>query len=348
MDTLTHALSGALLGRATAPANPGPADLPVAGRVVVGALAAAFPDSDVVLSFVSPVAYLTLHRGPTHSLLLAPFWALALAWLCAAVTRRYHWQAFYGVVLGGILVHIAGDWITAFGTIMLWPLSDHRFALSTTFIIDLWFSGIIVAGLAASAFWRGSRAPAVAALALLAGYVGLQGLARQEALAFGRAHAPPGAAVQAIPRPVSAFNWMVIVDDGERYRYANVRTVDRPPLLARLTPWIATLAAPYLPRNEAQWNTVWRYGPEPGTSALAQSAWQAPELAFFRWFAESPLAVSVTRANPSTCVWFQDLRFLTPGREQWPFRYGACRGAADGAWRAYEWRDGAAVRMYPE
>jgi inner membrane protein len=42
--------------------------------------------------------------------------------------------------------HIVGDLITGFGTIVFAPLSDWRAALGTTFIIDLWFSGIILAG----------------------------------------------------------------------------------------------------------------------------------------------------------------------------------------------------------
>jgi inner membrane protein len=37
----------------------------------------------------------------------------------------------------------------------------------------------------------------------------------------------------------------------------------------------------------------------------------------------------------STCVWFVDLRFLTPGRGSMPFRFGACR-EGDGPWRAQE------------
>jgi inner membrane protein len=345
MDTLTHALSGALLGRATAPSAPAEGQLSTGVRVAAGFLAGAFPDVDVVLSFVSPIAYLTLHRGPTHSLLLAPLWALLLAGLFALLWRRYSWRAFYGVALGGILIHIAGDWITSFGTLMLWPLSDHRFALSTTFIIDLWFTGIIVAALAAAAFWRRTRVPAVAGLAVLAGYVGLQAYAHQQAIEIGRAKAPPEASVTALPRPVSPFNWMVIIDDGERYRYANVRTVGGTPLLARLSTWTEKLAAPYAQPDDAVWDVAFRYGPEGATRTLAKAAWQAPGLGFFRWFAEAPLAVDVRRGNPHTCVWFQDLRFLTPGRDAWPFRYGACRAEPDGVWRAWQWNDGTPVPL---
>ena len=84
MDTLTHALSGALLGRATAP-DPARARITTAARMAAGALAAAFPDADFFLAYVSPVAYLTGHRGLTHSIFLAPLWALLLAWLLARI-----------------------------------------------------------------------------------------------------------------------------------------------------------------------------------------------------------------------------------------------------------------------
>jgi hypothetical protein len=35
----------------------------------------------------------------------------------------------------------------------------------------------------------------------------------------------------------------------------------------------------------------------------------------------------------STCLWFTDLRFLTPGRETMPFRYRVCRDASGALWR---------------
>jgi inner membrane protein len=48
MDTLTHAFSGALIARATAP-KPGTADaIPLGRRVGIGLLAAAFPVLDFI------------------------------------------------------------------------------------------------------------------------------------------------------------------------------------------------------------------------------------------------------------------------------------------------------------
>ena len=49
------------------------------------------------------------------------------------------------MVCAAIFVHILGDLITQFGTMILAPFSDQRFGWGTTFIIDLPFTGIILA-----------------------------------------------------------------------------------------------------------------------------------------------------------------------------------------------------------
>jgi len=227
MDTLTHALSGALIARATTPKPGTPDTIPLGRRVGLGFVAAALPDLDVVTSWISPLSYLYYHRGVTHSILMLPLWALLLAYLSALVWRRGpSWRAYFGVFAWGLGIHIAGDLITSFGTLIFAPFSDARYALSTTFIIDLWFTGIILAGLTAAALWRRSRVPALAGVAVLAGYVGFQYALQQRAVDFGVAYAQAqglkNAEVAAQPRPVSPFNWMVIVDEGERYHYSLV------------------------------------------------------------------------------------------------------------------------------
>jgi len=86
MDTLTHALSGALLARATAPKDAPPRSLP--RRLAAGFFACAAPDLDFVVGFVGPVEYLAHHRGVTHSLVLLPLWALGFSWLLAKILRE--------------------------------------------------------------------------------------------------------------------------------------------------------------------------------------------------------------------------------------------------------------------
>lgn len=334
MDTLTHALSGALLARATAPS-----DRPLRRRIAAGFLACAAPDLDFVLSYAGPVAYLEQHRGVTHSVLLLPLWALLLSWILAKLLREPGgWRALYGVTALGIAAHILGDWITGFGTMLLAPLSSWRAALGATFIIDLWFSGIILAGLLFSLLFRKSRAPALVASAVLAGYVGLQYVQKQKAIEFGEAYARsqniPEAKIVAHPRPVSPFNWTVFVSDETAHRFAHVNLVRK--AKKQYTPgdgFIARIDAPYLPTDQAAWVTVTRYG-HPPADALGRQAWNAPALGFFRWFADVPAFDGMTEG--STCVWFADLRFMTPGRDEMPFRFGACREHPQEPWRAYQ------------
>lgn len=315
MDTLTHALSGALLGRAIA--NP---TRSVPRQMAVGFLACAAPDLDFLWTR-TPVDYLLHHRGVTHSLVLLPLWALLLAWLLAKLVREPGgWRALYGLCAASLALHIAGDLITSFGTMILAPFSAWRAAIGTTFIIDLWFSGIIVAGLAFSLVFK-TRKAAIAALAVLAAYVGLQYMLKQQALDFARAHAREHgmSEVQAQPRPVSPFNWTVFASDGEKHDMANVNLIRRAP-----KSWhpgdgvIALLDAPYLPLDAAIWKTRLRYGGE--DPARAKAAWRSDALAPFRWFAVLP----AFDGREGDCYYFVDLRFATPGREPTPFRFGAC------------------------
>src|SRR5205809_5264633 len=220
MDTLTHALSGALLARATASEEP----RAIPRRIAAGFFACAAPDLDFVFGYAGPVQYLLNHRGITPSLVLLPLWALGLSWLLAKILREPRgWKALYGISALAIAAHIAGDLITNYGTMVLAPFSDWRAAIGTTFIIDLWFTGIIIAGLLACAIGYRSRLPAIAALAVLCGYVGFQFVQRQHALEFARqyadAHNLTAARVDAQPRPVSPLNWTVFVSDDKRHPF---------------------------------------------------------------------------------------------------------------------------------
>lgn len=295
--------------------------------MAAGFLACAAPDLDYVVSYVGPIEYLVNHRGATHSIFLLALWALPLSWVLAKILREPGgWRALYGVSALGIGAHIAGDVITSYGTVILAPFSDWRAAIGTTFIIDLWFSGIILAGLAASALYYRSRWPAVTATLVLAAYVAFQYVQRQHALEFAAAHAWPGAKIDAYPRPVSPFNWTVFVSDDEKHELAHINLVRIEP--RRYTPgdgFIARVDSPYMPLRQAIWVRRTRYGEV--DQERAKEAWRSPSLAFFRWFAAQP---AFDGSDPR-CVWFADLRFLTPGRDGMPFRYGSCRDG--GGWR---------------
>ena len=244
------------------------------------------------------------------------------------------WRALYGVTALALAAHIAGDLITSFGTIVLAPLSDWRAAIGTTFIIDLWFSGIIVTGLVLSLIFRKRKWPALAASMVLAGYVGFQYVQKERALDFGAQYAKSialrDARVTVQPRPVSPFNWTVFVSDDEAHRFAHVNLIRKEP--RRYQPgdgFIAKLDTPYLPLDQAVWVTRRRYGET--DNETIRNAWNSEAISFFRWFAALPAFDGLSEG--STCVWFTDLRFLTPGREGMPFRYRVCRDAPGAPWR---------------
>lgn len=356
MDTLTHALSGALLAKATAPRLPR-ADGPTLGQRLLACTVATavVPDLDHVVSLVSPLSYLMHHRGISHSFVMLPLWAV----LCGALWSWLHrrnlqlWRDYAGLFAMGIALHIVGDLITPFGTMIFAPLSDARHTLSTTFIIDLWLTGLLLAGLVAALVWRGSRAVAACACVLVVAYVFGQAALRDRAIDFGTSHARQmglhAARVRALPSPLSPFNWLVVVQEPAQLHFAYISLWrDRPPPPpGDNAGFFARLGAPYRPPADAQWQARGLFGDTGGAAqALAEAAWQHADFAFFRWFAEFPMLLRVERRDGDDCAWFEDLRFTTPGRTGVPFRYGMCRDE-QGRWQAHALQtDGRRAAVY--
>lgn len=154
MDTITHGIAGALIGKAF---FSGDSMFPVKpmnrARIVTWALmlGAVFPDSDVLRDFVSRnrMLMITWHRSYTHSLLLLPLYALALAVITRWVARKFEWEApsfaaLTGIYAVGILSHILLDLVTTFGTMVWTPLANSRPAWDLIFIVDFTFTGLLL------------------------------------------------------------------------------------------------------------------------------------------------------------------------------------------------------------
>jgi inner membrane protein len=342
MDTLTHALSGALLARATAPVKPVPGALTSGARMTVGFLAAAFPDSDFVLRLFDTLTYVTLHRGVTHSILLLPGWALLLAWLLSFLSRRrYSWRAIYGTAALGIAIHIAGDVITSYGTMVLAPFSRQAFAVPFTFIIDSYFTAIIATGLVAGRFKPGRRYPAVLSLVVLVCYVGFQGVLHSDAIKIGEAYRENkrliNAQVHAFPQPLSPFNWKIIVSHKDEYEVAlvNLRRAlnytPAKPASGILGMW-GRIDAGYQSPAAAAWARYKQFGDNPSRAVLARQAWNQEVFARFRGFASFPVLDQVEFAGNAVCVSFFDLRFTVPSLPP-SLVFGVCRDSPRGPWR---------------
>jgi inner membrane protein len=339
MDTLTHALSGALLARATLGRAP---QTPAGERVRVAFLAAAFPDIDYLVSWIDPLVYLNSHQGLTHSLVLMPAWAALLTSLAVRWYGR-RWRDFYGPALLGVLAHIAGDLITAYGTEVFAPLSFERYAYPIAFVLDPYFTAVTAGGLWLSVH-RDSRLAAQIGLAALLAYVGFLAMLRAEALDMGLDLANErglgGRGVAALPQPFTPLNWKLLISEGSTIHEAHLRLRRRfPPALGAL--WFPETAAAFRPRADVGLVAYPRFGTDPHWTQVAREVWRQPDFAGFRRFARYPVLHRIDTDGPQTCLWFTDLRYALP--HLFPaFRFGMCRGSPESAWRLYRLRFGSA------
>jgi membrane-bound metal-dependent hydrolase YbcI (DUF457 family) len=154
MDTITHGIAGALIGKACCkgddmfPAKPVNRARIVTWSLMLGAI---FPDIDVVRDIFSHdhLLVITWHRSITHSLLMLPIFSLLLAALTRWIARKFHWEAPSFAILTflyavGILSHILLDLATTFGTMIWSPLKWSRPAWDSIFIVDFSFTGLLL------------------------------------------------------------------------------------------------------------------------------------------------------------------------------------------------------------
>jgi membrane-bound metal-dependent hydrolase YbcI (DUF457 family) len=154
MDTITHGIAGALIGKAVFRGDEMFTRRPMNRlRIVTWALmfGAIFPDSDVVRGWFerNDMLIMTWHRSITHSLICLPIWALALALLTRAIARWRKWEApslaaLTGSYAVGIASHIFLDLVTDFGTMIWSPLKWTRPAWDLIFIVDFTLSAILL------------------------------------------------------------------------------------------------------------------------------------------------------------------------------------------------------------
>ena len=154
MDTITHGIAGALIGKALFKGDDMLAVRAMnRARIVTWALmlGAIFPDSDILRDIFSnnPLLIMTWHRSVTHSLVCLPAWALLLAGITRGIARWRKWDspsflALTGLYAAGILSHILLDLATTFGTMIWSPISWARPAWDILFIVDFTLTGILL------------------------------------------------------------------------------------------------------------------------------------------------------------------------------------------------------------
>jgi inner membrane protein len=162
MDNVTHAALGIAAGIVVRRRG---ASLPAAA--LAGLLAAEAPDLDVFIrSAGDPLVSFRWHRHFTHSFAFMPVWALLSALIAGWCFRRREdadWKGLLLPGLAGALTHLLCDGCTSYGTMLLWPFSEARYAWDCLPIVDLvaTLPALVLAILA----WK-KAAPRLAAYAL--------------------------------------------------------------------------------------------------------------------------------------------------------------------------------------
>lgn len=276
------------------------------GTTLALVLASNLPDIDIVLQARSDAAYLLFHRGLTHSLIGLVVLPLALAaglWWGYGGRTRFGWMVL--LCACGVALHLVYDLTTAWGTMLLYPLSPRRYALDWLFIVDFvtWAVPIVVLVVSRARPARARAAVVVGMVALLAYGMAAGALHRSAIDAIVGAEAPRavGEAV-AFPRFGAPLRWqgVVVAPPGAEepgIGIYQVRGLPPEPVLAGRVdrafddPWVA--------------------------AALASRGGQA-----YLWWARVPVA-SVARGEDDVTVTLRDLRYsraLVPTAESWaPF-----------------------------
>ena len=167
MDPITQTVCGAIVAQAIFNNKLG------RSAVLFGAIGGILPDIDVFFRFSDPIVAWNMHRHFTHALVFIPIGGLiaALPFLLRSHWRQ-HWKLAIGAATVGWATHGLIDCTTSYGTYLLWPFTNARYAWDNMSIIDPLFTLPILIGVV-WALARGSTRPARIALAYAFVYLGM-------------------------------------------------------------------------------------------------------------------------------------------------------------------------------
>ena len=217
MDLITQGILGAAIAEAGWRKELG------RGAIFAGVLFGLMPDFDVVSGLWGEWVSMVHHRGFTHSVFFAPLVAGPGGWACWRLSgRRGKLQWWITLAFWVLLTHPLLDVFTTYGTQLLAPISDRRFALDGVSIIDPLYTFPLIGALLVAWIWRtkpdrGRRATSAALVATTL-YLGLGfGMAtdaRAEAIAqLARADYPEMAEVRATPTFANLLLWRIVARD---------------------------------------------------------------------------------------------------------------------------------------
>lgn len=284
MEPVTHLLTGACIARAGF-------NRKTAWATFALVIAAEAPDIDMLWSLRGPVETLQHHRGITHTLIAAPFMALAVVLFTALVafawrrlrrkkpqpSQRIHWGWLWFGALIADLSHLLLDYTNSYGLRPFFPFNKHWYAWSIVSIFDIWILLALVLGLVIPAIlkladqeigdrrkrFRG-RGWAWAALIFIVLYWSLRNAEHLHAEALLNSGNDTAANIQRVavePSMADPFHWTGLIETPNAYRIAQVDTLSNditlsPAILYKptVTPAVAAAKKSYLGRVYLDWS----------------------------------------------------------------------------------------------
>jgi inner membrane protein len=234
--------------------------------------------------------YLEYHRQFTHSLIFIPFGSLICALvLYYLIARRWQisFKLTYLFCLLGYATHGLLDACTSYGTQLLWPFSNERFAWNTISIVDPLFTLPLLA-LVIIALRKRNPLFAQIALAWVIVYQGFGIYQHQRVAAAGaelaeeRGHTPIRLEVK--PSFGNLLLWKVIYEVADGYYTDAVRAA----------PTMTIYPGAFIPRLDIDRDLPW----------LDKDSQQANDLERFYWFSRGYL--SLDPDNPLRVI---DMRY---------------------------------------
>jgi inner membrane protein len=248
----------------------------------VGCLAGMSPDLDVFIrSPTDPLLFLEFHRQFTHSLFFIPIGAL----ICALAFSRFakptlDFKQTYLVCFFAYCTHAMLDACTSYGTQLLWPLTNHRFAFNNIAVVDPFATIPLVACVISAVVWR-KVLIARLGLAWFLFYLGMgfvqqnRALGVAETLAAQRGHGEAEISIKAGFGNILLWKSIYTVDD--------VYYVDA----VRVGIGAKIYEGTSIEKLDVERDLPW----------LDRDSQQGVDLERFRWFSKDYLAIDPERAN---------------------------------------------------
>jgi len=142
MDSLTQALLGAATFSVVKNRSIGKVS------ILIGALAGTLPDLDVLLApLFNEVAFLTVHRSFSHSILFAVLVSALLAGIFHnAYKKQYKLFNWYAAFFLAIFTHDMLDCFTTYGTKLLAPFNPYLFSTNNIHTFEPIYTSILLIG----------------------------------------------------------------------------------------------------------------------------------------------------------------------------------------------------------